>query len=280
MTEFDFQYQVVLKEVLKNGQVQFHQRTNHQIISAPGLTLEMTKGFPLLTLRQIPLKVFVAEQVWYLTGSNRPEPFLRRFTKIWDAFTEKDGTVAAAYGYRWRHHFGRDQLALLIKHLTEEPSSRQGVVMIWDPADDSLSSPVPKKNNPCPICFVVNIIQDHLNFHLIIRSSDVILGLPHDVAGFALLQRLLAAKLESKIGKLTVSLSHAHIYDVHYQAAQELISRDHDHAEIELQVTPGDFDRAEKGDPDLVKEIVEKLSAQYRPLAKMKLAPVVVGEAR
>jgi thymidylate synthase len=280
MTQFDHQYQAVLKEVLENGSEQFHQRTNHQIISSPGLTLEITAGLPLLTLRKIPLKAFVAEQVWFLTGSNQPESFLRRFTKIWDSFTEEDGTVAAAYGYRWRYHFGRDQINLLIKHLTREPSSRQGVVMIWDPAEDSLESSTPKKNNPCPLGFVVNIIGGWLNFHLMIRSSDIILGLPQDVAGFAFLQRLLAAKLKARVGKMTVSLSHAHIYDVHYQAAYELVNRDHNHAEIELQVSTDDFDRAEKGDESLVKEIVDNLLAQYDPLPALKLAPVVVGEAR
>lgn len=280
MTQFDRQYQAVLKEILENGTEQLHQRTNHKIISSPGLTLEITTGLPLLTLRQIPIKAFVAEQVWFLTGSNRPEPLLRRFTKIWDAFTEKDGTVAAAYGYRWRYHFGRDQISLIVKHLTKEPSSRQGVVMIWDPAEDSLESSNPKKNNPCPLGFVVNIIGGRLNLHLLIRSSDVILGLPHDVAGFALLQRLLVAKLNLKVGKMTVSLSHAHIYDVHYQAARELVNRDHDHAEIELQVGAEDFDRAEKGDESLIKEIVDNLLAQYHPLLALKLAPVVVGEAR
>jgi thymidylate synthase len=280
MTQFDHQYRAILREILQNGKEQFHQRTNHQITSLPGLTLEVTAGLPLLTLRKIPLKAFVAEQVWFLTGSNRPVPFLRRFTKIWDAFTEKDGIVAAAYGYRWRYHFGRDQINLLVKHLTKEPSSRQGVVMTWDPAEDSLESPTVKKNNPCPLGFVVNIIDGWLNFHLLIRSSDVILGLPHDVAGFALLQRLLAAKLKVEAGKMTVSLSHAHVYDVHYRAAHELVKRDHDHLEVELQVRAEDFDRAEKGDESLVRELVNKLSAQYHPLPALKLAPVVVGEAR
>lgn len=280
VTQFDTQYQNLIKEIISKGTVQFNRRTSREIKSLPGITLEITKGFPLLTLRQVPIKLFVAEQIWFLTGSNRPEPFLRKFTKIWDGFVEADGTIAAAYGYRWRRHFGRDQIKLLINHLKREPSSRQGVVIFWDPADDSLESPHPKKNNPCPFAFVVNIIGNRLNFHLIIRSSDVILGLPHDTAGFALLQRLLSAKLGARPGKLTVSISHAHIYDVHHQAAEEISRRQNHHPEITLKLKPADFDRAEKGDETLVQELVTQLSSQYQPLPAIKLAPVVVGEAR
>lgn len=280
MTEFDRQYQNALRQILETGTEQLNKRTGRKIKSLPGLTFELNHGFPLLTLRRIPIKIFVAEQIWFLTGSNRPEPFLRQFTKIWDGFTEAGGTVAAAYGYRWRHHFGRDQINLLIKHLRNDPSSRQGVVLMWDPADDSLESPNPKKNNPCPFAFVTNIINNRLNLHLIIRSNDMILGTPHDVGGFALLQRLLAAKLRSKPGKLTVSISHAHIYDAHYQAAGELVKRQSNHPEVSLKVKAADFDRALKGDESLVWEIVNKLDRQYSPLAAIKMAPVVVGEAR
>lgn len=278
--EFDQQYQEILRRVIETGVRQKNERTNRETKSLPGLSFELSQGFPLLTLRKIPIKIFVAEQVWFLTGSNRPEPFLRQFTKIWDEFTEADGSIAAAYGYRWRKYFGRDQIGLLIKHLKLDSSSRQGVVVAWDPADDSLESPHPKKNNPCPIAFIVNIIANQFNLHLIIRSSDLILGCPHDIGGFAFLQRLLAAKLGALPGKLTVSISHAHVYDVHYEAAKELISRRQDHPAIELKLKAGDFERAAQGDKNLVWETVEKLAAQYTPLAAMKLAPVVVGGAR
>jgi thymidylate synthase len=280
VTQFDRLYRRALAQILAEGKEELNERTGRQIKSLPGLTLEIDAGFPLLTLRKIPIRIFVAEQVWFLTGSNRPEPFLRHFTKIWDDFTEDDGTVAAAYGHRWRRHFGRDQIGLLLKHLTRDPSSRQGVVIIWDAAGDSLESPHPKKNNPCPIAFIANIIDKALNLHLIIRSEDMILGCPHDVGGFALLQRLLAAKLDAPPGKLTVSISHAHIYDVHYEAAAALSRRCHDHAEISLEVSAEDFDRAERGDAEVVREITARLDEQYHPLPPLKLARAVVGEPR
>lgn len=279
MTELDRQYQKVLKNILTKGIEESHERTGHKVKSLPGITFEITKGFPLLTLRKIPLRVFVAEQVWCLMGSRRPADFLNRFTKIWDDFTNIDGVVTVAYGYRWRYHFGRDQIMGLVKLLSRQPSSRHGVVVTWDPADDGLDNSLTKrakKNIPCPYTFTVNIIGDKLCFHNIVRSNDMILGFPHDIAGFALLQRILAAKLKVGIGKHTHSISNAHIYDIHFKAAWELVKRRHEHPEIEIEAEPKWFDRARKGDEKLVKEIVEELESQYNPLPPIKGLKIVL----
>ena len=93
------------------------------------------------------------------------------------------GTMPAAYGFRWKEAFGRDQLELLVKLLEKEPSSRHGVVVTWDPREDGLGNPESKKNIPCPYTFIVNIINDKLHLHSILRSNDMMLGCPHDVAG-------------------------------------------------------------------------------------------------
>ena len=79
----------------------------------PGMTLE-APGLPVAHVAAHPVRMFVAEQVWFLTGSRRPEESLREFTKIWDEFTNLNGVIPAAYGYRWRRHFGRDQIAGLV----------------------------------------------------------------------------------------------------------------------------------------------------------------------
>ena len=134
-----------------------------------------------------------------LLGGRRPAEFLDQFTKIWNDFTNPGGVVTVAYAYRWRTHFGRDQLAMLIDLLTKEPSSRQGVIVTWDPANDGLGG-VTKRNVPCPYTFTVNIIGGKLHLHNVIRSQDMILGFPHDVAGFVLLQHILAQKLGVAVG--------------------------------------------------------------------------------
>ena len=128
MTQFDLQYREALREIMNSGFEEFNERTGHRTRTLPGITFRLNAGFPLLTLRKIPVKLFVAEQIWFIMGSQRPEEFVNKFTPIWKDFTEPDGTIPAAYGYRWRHHFGRDQLADLLQLLEREPGSRHGVV--------------------------------------------------------------------------------------------------------------------------------------------------------
>ncbi len=282
MSNFDQPYQQLLDKILTEGVEQQNERTGHKTLSLFGeqLTFDLAEGFPILTLRKIPLKIFIAEQIWFISGSNRPSDFLNQHTKIWDDFTEKDGTVAAAYGYRWRRHFGRDQLRQLIIHLREQPNSRQGVVMMWDPADDGLVGKncigTYKKNAPCPFCFVVNIINNKLNTHLIVRSNDMMLGSPHDIAGFALLSYILAAKIGCSPGKLVVSISNAHIYDIHYEAARKIVSREANHSLIKFSAKPEYFDRAEQQDHQLVEEIYNSLAQQYQPQKPIKGLKIVL----
>ena len=266
MTQFDHAYRELIQRILTDGYEERNARTGHVVRALPGATLEVASGFPLLTLRRIPLRVFIAEQVWFLTGSRRPEETLRQFTKIWDDFTNVNGVIPAAYGYRWRRHFGRDQIAELIALLERDPSSRQGVVVAWDPAADGLSPLHPRKNVPCPYTFTVNILGGALHMHSILRSNDMMLGCPHDVAGFALLQRMLAARLGVRPGKFTQSISNAHIYDIHFDAARTLIEREHEHPEIELELAADTIARAERADFSLVEEIEATLAAQYHPL--------------
>ena len=263
---------------MTRGIAEVNERTHHETKALPGVhfTIDLEKdGFPLLTLRKIPIAMFVAEQVWFITGARKPEIFLRQFTKIWDIFTNPGDVVTVAYGYRWRKHFGRDQLGLLIKMLKDDPSSRHGVVITWDPAQDGLGGAI-KKNVPCPFSFTVNIIGGRLNLHNIIRSNDTILGLPSDVAGFALLAYILAQKLGVRPGFYSHSISNAHIYDTHYFAAEELMKRNNDHQKISLSLPKNSFERAEKQDKKLVLEIVENLSEQYNPLEAIKGLKIVL----
>lgn len=276
MTEFDAAYQGLIRRILTDGVEEVNARTGHAVRALPGLTIEVERGFPLLTLRRIPLRVFIAEQIWFLTGSRRPEESLRQFTKIWDEFTNINGVLPTAYGYRWRRHFGRDQIGKLVTLLETDPSSRQGVVVAWDPGADGLEPQQTRKNVPCPYTFTVNIIGGALHLHSILRSNDIMLGCPHDVAGFALLQRILAARLGVRPGKFTHSISNAHVYGIHYEAARALLERDHEHAEMDLRLGADTLERAERGDFTLVEEIEEQLRAQYQPLASLPKMPIVV----
>ncbi len=276
MTEFDRQYQELVDKIMVNGFEEINERTQTFVKALPGETMEIhpEDGFPLLTLRRIPIKLFVAEQVWYLTGSRRPSELLTQYTQIWNEFTNPGGGLPTAYGFRWRQYFGRDQVDSLVKHLEEERSSRQAVVVTWDPATDGLS-PLKKKNVPCPYSFTVNILGDQLHLHNIVRSNDMMLGCPHDAAGFALLQSILAARLNAKVGKYTHSISNAHVYGTHYEGAQELIRRTNDHKKVTFIAKPDYYERAKSGDIELIKEIVEQLEDQYQPSPPIRGMKVV-----
>ncbi|HEY9584175.1 MAG TPA: thymidylate synthase [Candidatus Paceibacterota bacterium] len=275
MTKFDEIYQKMVSDIMTLGIEEVNkskqagsERATYKTKAIPGLhfSTDLEKdGFPLLTLRKIPVKSFVAEQAWFITGSRKPEDFLRQYTKIWDDFTNPNDVVTVAYGYRWRKHFGRDQLKLLIELLEKEPASRHGVIVTWDPAQDGLSL-FKKKNVPCPYTFTVNIIGGRLHFHNIVRSNDVILGVPFDVGGFALLAYILAQKLGVRPGIYSHSISNAHIYDSHYFAAEELMKRKNDHKKITLVLPPETFEKMEARDSEMVGKIADNLNSQYQPM--------------
>lgn len=264
---FDEIYQGLLKDILENGVKEVNERTGQETAALPGLTFSVDlekDGFPLLGLRKIPIKIFIAEQVWFISGARKPELFLRNYTKIWDNFTNPGDVVTVAYGYRWRKHFGRDQLSKLIAMLEKDKSSRHGVVVTWDPASDGLGG-VNKSNVPCPYTFTVNIIGGRLNMLNVVRSNDMILGNPHDVAGFALLQLILAQRLNVKPGIYTHVISNAHIYKDHYAAAKEMIKRSPNKQKITIDLPNDSFAKAELQDHDLVTDIFNSISKQYNP---------------
>ena len=278
MTRFDEMYQSMLKRIMEEGVREKNQRTGHETIALPGMhfSIDIEKeGFPLLTLRKIPVKMFVAEQIWFISGARKPADFLRDFTKIWDSFTNPADVVTVAYGYRWRKHFGRDQLGLLVELLKKDPSSRHGVIVTWDPAQDGLGG-IKKANVPCPYTFTVNIIGGRLHFHNMVRSNDMVLGFPSDVAGFALLQCILAQKLGVTAGVYSHSISNAHVYDNQLEAVQELLRRTNEHPPIRVTLPKSTYDRSEKKDKKLVDEIVNPIAAQYNPLAAITGMQIVL----
>lgn len=267
MAAFDKIYQALLKDIMTRGVREVNQRTGHETAALPGLSfsIDLEKdGFPLLQLRKLPIKIFVAEQVWFISGARRPEDFLRNFTKIWDDFTNPGDVVTVAYGYRWRKHFGRDQLGRLVELLQNDPSSRHGVVVTWDPAADGLGGAA-KSNVPCPYTFTVNIIGGRLNLMNVVRSNDMILGFPHDAPGFAMLQMILAQRLGVKAGIYTHVIANAHVYDLHYEAAETMITRTNSQKKISLRLPANSLERAENKEPELVEEISDALAKQYNP---------------
>jgi thymidylate synthase len=274
MTEFDKIYKNIISEIYNEWFEELNERTWYKTKIKTWIHFNLrVENFPVLTLRKIPLKLFIAEQIWYLQWTKELD-FFQKFSKIWDDFKEDNNTVESWYWYRWRKFFQRDQVKSLIEMLENEPSSRQWVVITWDPNTDWLASKK-KKNTPCVPIWVANIVNGELNFHVVFRSSDVMLWLPHDVAWFSLVQHILAQKIWVKVWWLHFTISHAHIYENHYIQAEELIKRNHEHPEIKLQLPENTFDKIFEEWEKLVNEIFENINSQYKPLPslwKMQIA--------
>lgn len=270
MTSFDRQYKEILRRVLAQLPEE-NKRTGHAVRSLAGATIRTDleeDGFPLLSLRKMPMS-FVPEMMWMLSGSRTTE-WLSKHTKIWDAFAEPDGTVSAAYGNRWRYRFGVDQLNQVIEKLDRDRSDRHGVVSIWDPATDLT---VKQKNVPCPVMFTVGAIGGRLNLHLMVRSNDMVLGHPTDVAGFALLTHILAQHLSLMPGVLTVSISNAHVYENQVPFAEELLGRETQTEEVRFLTPEDSYRHACHLEDDFI-PVLKAAFTGYLPGEAMKGIPI------
>lgn len=279
-------YGGALASILTRGSREVNKRTGKECASMPGFTFRTDleeDGFPLLSLRNIRVINFVAEQCWFLSGSDDVQE-LSRYTKIWDVFAMDDFSVTSAYGKRWRYHFEDpeyasdtvdqidvvvDQIDVVLKKLKKDPSDRHAVVMAWDPSIDLTTR---QKNVPCPYTFTLMIIGGRLHMHLTVRSNDMVLGFPTDAAGFALLQTVFAQHLGVKPGVYTHSISNAHIYENHYEGAEEMIKRNNETVwgAIRFELPGDSYDRASDMDPKFIDETVQSICKAYTPLEKIK----------
>jgi thymidylate synthase len=202
--------------------------------------VDLTDGLlPTIGYRKTFPKSAAAEVAWYVMGTQDAD-FIRKYAPLWDKFVEpifsgltalvedKPGTfdgVVSAYGYRWRRHFGRDQLRLAVEALRKDPSDRRVYVSAWDPSADGLGAQG-QRNVPCPTSFTFSISEGQLHSSLFLRSSDVFVGLPYDVMGHALLMDAVAHELRVRPGVMHVTLAHAHLYDSHWDLAAEALQQE------------------------------------------------------
>lgn len=178
---------------------------------------------PTCGLRRTRPHLAAAEVAWCLLGSPSLK-WLQKHTKIWDAFADADGNVMEAYGHRWRNAFGYDQIQTALDRLTRDPSDRRVWISSWDPMFDLKDTG--QKTVPCPVGFTLSAHENRINSSLMIRSSDVFIGLPIDVMRHALLMRAIANSLNMKPGYMRVTLAHPHIYESHWDAARQMLNED------------------------------------------------------
>jgi thymidylate synthase len=211
-----------VREVLAKG-TRKTNRTGVDTLSTFNINYEidLREGFPLLTTKEISWKNIVVENLWFLSGDTHIGLLQKHKCKFWDPWADADGKVPSAYGNFWRHfpiHDERgeasfkDQIAWVLEELTRNPMSRRLVVSAWAPGN-ALTSKLP----PCHCLFMFNVQHDAegvplLNLHLTQRSCDVALGVPYNIAGYALILELFSRFSGIAPGIFAHTLVDAHIY--------------------------------------------------------------------
>jgi len=214
------EYLDLVRLVLEHG-THKKSRTGIDTISffSAHYTVDLAKGFPLLTTKEIVWSSLLHELLWYLSGEDHIRN-LRRHTKIWDAWADADGNLDTAYGRYWRrfphpyqdeqgHWQVRevDQIQFVLDTLRQEPTSRRMVVTAWEPGNATTS-----KLPPCHYSFVFNVQDDRLNCHLTQRSGDIALGIPFNLACYATLTQIIAQEVGLEVGHFGHTIVDAHIY--------------------------------------------------------------------
>ncbi|HEX2984171.1 MAG TPA: thymidylate synthase [Ignavibacteriales bacterium] len=181
--------------------------------------VDLSKGFPLLTTKKMMWNSLLHEVLWYLSGENHIRN-LREKTKIWNAWADEDGNLETAYGYYWRHFPSAekekngnwvvreiDQIKYVIDTIKTNPNSRRLVVTAWEPGNATRS-----KLPPCHYTYVFNVNAGKLNCHLTQRSGDIALGIPFNLAAYALLTQIIAQETNLGLGYFSHTIVDAHIY--------------------------------------------------------------------
>lgn len=219
-------------------------RTGTSTYSVFGETLrfDLAQGFPLLTARRLPWKSVCTELCWFLDGRCDLAYLTERGCKFWDGWASASGALGPIYGVQWRSFNGIDQISQLVYQLVENPYSRRHVVSAWNPCVLPLPNLSPQANAdhglmslaPCHYtfqCYVTPPTEEgrkpKLSLQFNMRSSDVFIGLPNNIASYALLTHLLALICDFEVGELLYVGTDVHIYSNHLEACQELLDRAH-----------------------------------------------------
>jgi len=234
MQPFHETYKQLLKDLLESD-VEMNNRTgvNIKVSDTPiSFNVDLSDGvLPTIGVRKTFPKSAAAEVAWFISGE-QDVSFIKMYAPMWDKFSEtikKDDAeiegVLAAYGYRWRNHFGRDQLTDAVEALKKDPSNRRIYISAWDAATDGLLEEG-QSNVPCPVGFTLSIVKGKLNSAVMLRSSDVFVGLPYDVMGHSLLMDSIAKTLNVDLGIMHTTLAHPHLYQFHWKMAEQCLNND------------------------------------------------------
>jgi thymidylate synthase len=220
------QYLDLLAQVLERG-ARKSDRTGTGTLSLFGaqMRFDLAASFPLLTTKKLHTKSIVYELLWFLRGDTNVRWLQERGVTIWDEWANAAGELGPVYGHQWRHWKtpdGReiDQLAQVVKSIRDKPDSRRHIVTAWNPADvDRMALP------PCHALFQFYVADGRLSCQLYQRSADLFLGVPFNIASYALLTLMIAQVTSLAAGEFVHTLGDAHLYLNHVEQAREQLAR-------------------------------------------------------
>ena len=221
------QYHNLLRTILEKGEKK-SDRTGTGTISVFGhqMRFDLSKGFPCTTTKKLHLRSIIHELLWFLKGDNNIKYLNENGVRIWDEWADKDGNLGPVYGVQWRRWQGKDgdthdQIKKLIKDLKENPHSRRHIISAWNvPHIDTMALP------PCHTIFQFYVLNGKLSCHLYQRSTDVFLGVPFNIASYALLTMMVAQVCNLKLGDFVHTFGDAHIYLNHLDQVKLQLERD------------------------------------------------------
>lgn len=221
------QYHELLRHVLTNG-VQKSDRTGTGTISIFGyqMRFDLNEGFPLVTTKKIHVKSVIYELLWFLHGDTNIKYLKDNGVTIWDEWADENGNLGPVYGYQWRSWPAPDgqkidQIKNVIEQIKNNPDSRRLIVSAWNVADiDKMKLP------PCHVFFQFYVLEGKLSCQLYQRSADIFLGVPFNIASYALLTMMTAQVCNLKPGEFIHTLGDAHIYSNHLEQVNLQLSRD------------------------------------------------------
>ncbi len=221
------QYLDLMQKVLNEGQKK-SDRTGTGTLSIFGHQMEfnLSDGFPLVTTKKVHLKSIVHELIWFLQGSTNISYLKENGVSIWDEWADENGDLGPVYGAQWRswpdgNNGTIDQIQNLIQGIKTNPDSRRHIVSAWNPAlVDEMALP------PCHSLFQFYVANEELSCQLYQRSADIFLGVPFNIASYALLTHMVAHVCNLKTGKFVHTFGDAHLYLNHLDQAKLQLSRD------------------------------------------------------
>ena len=220
------QYLALLRDILDNG-VRRDDRTGTGTLGVFGrqMRFDLSKGFPILTTKKLHLRSIIVELLWFLRGETNIRWLKDNGVRIWDEWADAEGELGPVYGKQWRSWTapdGRviDQIERLVHGLKTNPNSRRHIVTAWNPADvDDMALP------PCHCLFQFFVADGKLSCQLYQRSADVFLGVPFNIASYALLTHMLAQQCDLAVGDFIWTGGDCHLYLNHLEQARTQLAR-------------------------------------------------------